>query len=256
MNYVQPNKKDKEIIQGNIIFRKIYSEIIEIYTQFVGERWKNIEVGKTNKSVKVIDISNQDLISISYLVAFFGFEDEGYKVLKRKIGNEKYEYLYPVFNSLSQKEALYNDTVKFFGGHQRRLGHYFRNLYQAVKYIDEQKILSYKEKYSYIKLLRAQLSTYEQYIFFFNSVSILGDVWELHIQEIERATCINKQLVTKYNFITNIPSEIFNDINLRDFYPLLVFEGDDKNVLSGNLIINGKHEQTPITRLELEKTYN
>ena len=176
--------------------------------------------------------------------------------MKTKIGIEKYNYFIDVINSLKNKTAKYNNSIKFHGGHQRRLGHYFRNLYQAVKYIDEQQILTYEEKYNYVKLLRAQLSTYEQYVFFFNSISVLGEIWEIGRKDSNRNKCLNSHLVTKYNFITNIPAEIANKINLREFYPLLVFEGDIKETVNGHLIVNKKQELKSTKRVNLEKMYN
>ena len=111
---------------------------------------------------------------------------------------------------------------KYFGGHQHRLGHYFRHLYQSVTYIDNSRNLKYEQKYEYIKSLRAQLSTYEQAVIFFNSISEFGKVWEME-------NChFNDQLITKYNFIKNIPAEFITDFNLKKFYPLVEYEGSKK----------------------------
>lgn len=68
---------------------------------------------------------------------------------------------------------------KYYGGHQYKLGQYFRHLFQTVKYINEKEILKKEEKYNYIKTLRAQLSTIEQYLLFYNSISFMGRPWEL-----------------------------------------------------------------------------
>ena len=72
-----------------------------------------------------------------------------------------------------------NDFVKYYGGHQHRLGHYFRHLFQAAQYVNNQNRLDKKGKYFYMKTLRAQLSTYEQEVLFINSLSFLGMSWEL-----------------------------------------------------------------------------
>jgi hypothetical protein len=47
-----------------------------------------------------------------------------------------------------------------YDGQQSRLGHYFRHMFQPAN------LFSYKDKYNYIKTLRAQLSTHEQAILF------------------------------------------------------------------------------------------
>jgi hypothetical protein len=104
--------------------------------------------------------------------------------------------------------------------------HYFRHLFQAVKYINEQTILSYEEKYNYIKTLRAQLSTIEQYLIFFNSLSFMGRAWEFeHIGINPSKKQINNWLITKYNFIKNVPDlNLINDISIIKYYPEVHFE--------------------------------
>jgi hypothetical protein len=120
------------------------------------------------------------------------------------------------------------DFFKYYGGHQFRLGHYFRNLYQTVSYIndDDSTLLDYKRKYENIKVLRGQLSTYEQLIIFINSISVLGRVWELEMRnEPAKAKDINKQLITKYNFIKNIAyDEIIEGVSISKFYPDITYE--------------------------------
>jgi hypothetical protein len=110
---------------------------------------------------------------------------------------------------------------KRFGGHQHKIGHYFRHLFQTVRYIDKQDILSYKEKYEYVKTLRAQLSNYEQYVLFYNSLSFVGREWEFnHRHSVRR----EKFLISKYNMIKNIPDIRANQIQINSFYPLVDFE--------------------------------
>lgn len=115
---------------------------------------------------------------------------------------------------------------KFYGGHQHKLGHYYRHLFQTVHYINNQQILTYAEKYDYIKTLRAQLSTPEQYLLFFNSISTMGRKWELRESlSQEKAIDYNKLLITKYNLVKNIPQLNFvGQINIDHFYPMVNFE--------------------------------
>lgn len=110
---------------------------------------------------------------------------------------------------------------KRFGGHQHKLGHYFRHLFQAVKYIDNQQLLSYQEKYEYIKTLRAQLSNYEQYVLFYNSIAFVGREWEFNYLSSLQP---DRLLISKYNMIKNIPDVKANGINISRFYHLVDFE--------------------------------
>jgi hypothetical protein len=129
---------------------------------------------------------------------------------------------------------------KFYGGHQYKLSHYYRHLFQSVKYINEQSILCYDEKYEYVKTLRAQISSPEQYLLFFNSISSLGRAWELN-EDGRTEPRFDNYLITKYNLIKNIPDFIlFNAINIRSFYPLVEYELSDR----------------PINRKEIELNFN
>jgi len=61
--------------------------------------------------------------------------------------------------------------------HNHILGHYFRNLYQALKVIDgyEENKLTYVEKRKYSSILRAQLSTKELALLFVNCLESVSD---------------------------------------------------------------------------------
>jgi hypothetical protein len=61
--------------------------------------------------------------------------------------------------------------------HNHILGHYFRNLYQALKIIDgyEENKLTYEEKRKYSSILRAQLSTKELALLFVNCLEGVSD---------------------------------------------------------------------------------
>jgi hypothetical protein len=85
-------------------------------------------------------------------------------------------------------------------------------------------LISYDDKYSYIKILRGQLSAYEQSLLFINSISVLGRVWELDWNNNEFKEA-NKILITKYNLIKNILTDKVNDkISLSQFYPEIEYE--------------------------------
>ena len=130
-------------------------------------------------------------------------------------------------NVRTENKELPRKSRKYlpYDGHQNILGHYFRHLYQTVNYINSQKNLSYKEKYEYIKTLRAQLSTMEQLIFFYNSLSIFGLSWELY----EQITDVNQKLITKYNLVKNLTSKILGFTFANEFYPEIIFEGQIKS---------------------------
>lgn len=78
-----------------------------------------------------------------------------------------------------------------YDGHVSRLGHYYRHLFQTATYIIGHEKLDGMQKYSYVKLLRAQLSDYEQLLLYYNALAWFEDKWRI--------------LFTDYRLIRNIP---------------------------------------------------
>ena len=74
-----------------------------------------------------------------------------------------------------------NDNYeKFFDKYQSRVGHYFRNLYNVVKFVDEKSdiLKDHKAKKFYTNLIRAQLSSYELGLLFYNCLSERRDKFQ------------------------------------------------------------------------------
>lgn len=116
------------------------------------------------------------------------------------------------------------EKVKFFGGHQYHLGHFFRHLFQTVKFIDSQPswLMSDTDKYDYIKTLRAQMSNYEQALLFINSLTKLGRNWEYDNKE--------KDLISDYNLIKNLPENFIPYMKPQYYYPDVDYEWKDEMV--------------------------
>ncbi|UUF15231.1 MULTISPECIES: putative phage abortive infection protein [Flavobacterium] len=127
-----------------------------------------------------------------------------------------------LFFNYQTVNVYYEDNYfKYYGGHQFRLGHYYRGIFQNINFINDQIYLKYEEKYSYVKLLRVHLSNYEQILLFLNSISSIGRKWEFD----RKSNDINNRLITKYNLIKNIPSEkVIDVISIEDYYPLVNYE--------------------------------
>lgn len=71
------------------------------------------------------------------------------------------------FNPQSDMEAIIVAYQRFFKDHQDQVGHYFRQLYHIMKFIDDSG-LKPEDKYKYARFVRAQLSTYELMLLFYN----------------------------------------------------------------------------------------
>ena len=167
------------------------------------QKWNNV-LNKSSKGKK-IKITNE----ILYRRHFNSFKD---------LDNEDNHII----------ENYHNKFIKYYGGHQFRLGHYFRHLFQTVKYINEKKELKYIEKYEYVKILRAQLSTYEQTILLLNSLSTMGYSWELKPErnlDLKNYNEDDFKLITKYNLIKNISGDTIFGLPFKFFYPEVEYEG-------------------------------
>lgn len=70
-------------------------------------------------------------------------------------------------------------NYELFNGHENELGHYYRHLFHTVKFVanQEEDFINYERKRDYLRLLRAQLSNYEQVMLFYNHIAYAKQ-WE------------------------------------------------------------------------------
>lgn len=83
------------------------------------------------------------------------------------------------------------------------LGHYYRHLFNMVKFIDKNDFTDkYKKRVFYVKLIRSQLSDYEQILLYYNTLSTLGEEWNnpSGTNDIETMS-----LICKYRLLKNCP---------------------------------------------------
>ncbi len=79
--------------------------------------------------------------------------------------------------------------------HNYVLGHYFRNLYQALKLVDRYETLDRKEKEKYTSILRSQLSSGELSLLFLNCLPGMVDAGEF------------RNLLVRYRMLEHLPLE-------------------------------------------------
>ena len=169
-------------------------------------------------------LKEDEAINLAYLCFFNGAIGERSETMLRHRLQDRYapSVLDDLFTTFKDEARNYKYGYRPFNGHQLIFGHYYRHLFQTVTYIDNQpeRLLTPDEKYQYVKTLRAQLSTQEQVLLFFNSVSDLGLRWERDPSIRDE----NKRLITKYNLIRNIPYGFIKDIDFRKYYPNVRYE--------------------------------
>lgn len=156
--------------------------------------------------------SDIDIADIAYAVFFYG-SSKSWKPFMM-------EYLkdYPDTELLVDAIIARLDSEKRFilyRPNQNYLSVYFRNMYNAIKLIDNCGLISSEEKKDYVKILRAQLSNAELYILFFNIISRFGKKW------------VDNDYVTKYQLIQNLPSKYCDGYNPKDYFPEIKFEGEE-----------------------------
>lgn len=186
--------------EDNYVFKKYVDEINRNYNSV--KEWK-----RRMEST----ISHNDIINISYLTFFYGIKmAEGRNTIKEVLLQHNPQIDTNFIEAFIRNQITWGDNPS--EGHEMELGHYFRHLYQIVKYINERnrRTLSYKEKYEYIKILRAQLTAYEQIILFWDSLSPLGISWEFKERNSQNPNK-NRQFITKYNLIKNIPAKFADE---------------------------------------------
>jgi len=112
---------------------------------------------------------------------------------------------------------------EFYEKHYYNLGHYFRFLYNILKYIESSNI-SDKKKVFYLGLLQAQMSSDELGFLFYNALSKHGKY------ENGKGKLFN--WLEKYNLLENIDiNSIINKKHLS-FYPRTEFKLNDKQTLT------------------------
>jgi hypothetical protein len=192
---------------GAIVFNEIYDELGWIVS--------TINFLCESHDVKLSDI---DKSGMAYTILYFGIGDTSNPILKayfkRNYDNIiSEERLTWIINELEKLKLANGENKNRFVGHQTRLGHYYRHLYQSVKYVNEQKYLNESDKYAYVKILRGQLTAFEQSLLFFNSLSVMGTNWQPFIEV--------------YQLIKNLPPEFTFKINPKSVYPRIRFEYEE-----------------------------
>lgn len=200
------------------------SEGRNVIVKILNEFYEILEYVQKTNVIRDNKLDEQDLANVSYLIMFFGVDETVQDTLENRLF-QKYSSLSDKFLeiilSLRDKKTLNAKDRYLYNGHQSRLGHYFRHLYRTTCFIHEDEILTELEKQKYIKLLRTQLSTHEQVLFFFNSISDLGLPWELGKSVDEK-----DKLITKYHLIRNVPLGFMYGFNPKRYYPKLELEND------------------------------
>lgn len=153
------------------------------------ERMLHTELSEEQKKEKVnINTTGRDC----FVKFSKGFRNKYYKLKKNNEG-------------LGEKQICKNSYLEYYSKHQSDLGHYFRNLYQIIKFIKNSEV---KNKRRYTSLVRAQLSNDELFLLFYNGISELGnDKFKPLIEEYHLLKNLNRKFFIEPNEHTKFYKE-------------------------------------------------
>lgn len=194
MNY--KGKKSREVFPEAIselrnLFESVLAVLEDIKLKSKAHKIHNPNVADETlyKYLDDMDIPHMaSVMSVGYL--YYGIDD--YYL------TSKSEAPLYVVNELVKKEL---NTIEI-DPIDNVLGHYYRQMFQIVKYVANTTWLSEAKKYDYIKMLRSQLSDYEQMMLFYNSLSVNGNSWREPYPE---STIEKMGYIARFRLIKNIP---------------------------------------------------
>ena len=111
------------------------------------------------------------------------------------------------------KEKLIKIYDYYFHLYQSDLGHYFRNLYNIIRYAERS--VSKKAQHQHVKMLRAQLSNYEILLLAYNGLHEYGEKFHRLIEKFE----LLKNLNTEEGLPANWEKRIVDLQILKNNYP-------------------------------------
>ena len=205
----------------------------KIFVSLIGELRAIYSVAKETAASLDLEFSNKELMGICYTVLLFGtgpnsirmlfgaLSDVDEKFLKHVNGLLEYSSKWPEMQDDSQTGKY------FFDGHQARLGHYYRHLYQTICFVDKQEF-SDEVKYDYVRTIRAQLTTHEQAMLLVNSLASVGRKWR------NNGRNEPNDLIAKYRLVKNIPRGFFalGELDLEELFDQGYFEWQDAEATS------------------------
>lgn len=231
--------------EGKNAFKALVAELFMTY-YVVKEAYLKYKPAMSNEAKAYIESLQDDgeekmLTRMAYGLFFYGMlyhvdnEDEAriaevLEEVKQRIRNngtgdkttEYEEYLAKEING----GVLPKFSHDLFYGHNDQLGHYFRHIYQMVKFIAlaADDVVDEEAKNEYVRIFRAELSDYEQVLLFYNAVSDKGDSWNNSVGEKDDNECSKLGLISRFRLIKNIPGNIL----YRGMDPWTYYKGEEK----------------------------
>jgi hypothetical protein len=190
-----------------------------VFLLMLRELWAAHSVVDSCAQLHSPNLGSRERLHVAYYCLFFGVGVRSSRMLRVALHSFDASFIDAVDKEM-RDPALRAIVKKKYGlkyapfeGHQSRLGHYYRHLYQTVCYVNRQVIAI--DRYDYLKTLRAQLSTHEQALLLINSLCPIGRKWW------------EEDLIVKYRLVKNLPLHFIDpsvEIDFRALFPEGYFE--------------------------------
>jgi hypothetical protein len=235
----QQHKLEEKVISEHDSFRKLYEQFCVIYAEVWDFVNKSRVIDERNKKEISLKISNyifyfgadDDLIcdkTDERLIAQYGLEKEKLKSLINELKNKLYEkYMYMAKGKCLKMKIEETDIYYklFCKQKSEELGIYYRNLFNAIRYIDWECPDGDKKEF-YAKLVRTNLSDFAQLMLYYNMQGERGSAW-LKKDEVKSPKNDNDCLLTRYKPIKNCAISVENkDIDPRNEDRKALFSDD------------------------------
>lgn len=121
-----------------------------------------------------------------------------------RVFRDRLRKTYDTLQGLGPRERVVRAYDRFHDKHQHEVGHYFRNFYRILKFVDKSDV-GVKEKRNYTGILRAQLSSYELLLMFYGTVHPKGK----KLKPLLEKYAMFKNLETRLLFNSREETELF-----------------------------------------------
>ncbi|MEO4005016.1 putative phage abortive infection protein [Flavobacterium sp. CAU 1735] len=153
-----------------------------------------------------LNLDKNQQLDIAYIIFYYGLEGSWMTFITEKL--QRYPQPAKISQKILEKLNAY-PQLKYGRTNQTNLSTYFRNMYNAIKMVDESRYLTTQQKQNLIKIYKAQLSNPELYIIFFNVLSRFGKKWK------------ENGYITKYEFLRNIPKDYCDGYDPKQYFPMI-----------------------------------
>ncbi len=176
------------------------------FVQFKIQIHRLFEIVRQVNTEKDYKLNDEQIADIVYIVFYYGIDGSWVSFIESKL--DRYAPIHKELASEIQTRINLNSNLKIGRTNQTNLSTYFRNMYNAIKMIDESKFLKDSEKKELVKIYRAQLSNPELYVMFFNVLSRFGKKWK------------ENKYITNYELLKNIPNNYCDNYVPNNYFPM------------------------------------